>query len=259
MSTRFLTVSGTECRIWEQGEGPTVGVLGGLGGVPRWFRFLELLAERHRVVVLSPPGFPGSGAGHKSFRGYLDWISGTLDLIEEAGLEGADLIGMSVGGLLAADAAAFSRGAVGRLVLIGPFGLYDVDDPGADPFAAVPTDIPGLRTVRTDRYGEVFGPPAAPEEITDWVLALNRAEDAAARILWPFGDRGVANRLHRVRNETLILWGAEDRILPPSYAERFASMITGTTRVEVLPAAGHLAVLDQPDLTAEHVLRFLGS
>ena len=57
-----------------------------------------------------------------------------------------------------------------------------------------------------------------------------RALEAAARLLWPIGDRGLAKRLHRITAPTLLLWGSEDRIVPASYAKRFAAGIAGRTR-----------------------------
>ena len=251
-----VKVAGTDCRIWEKGDGPPVAFLGGLGGVPRWVPFLDRLAESRRVIVVSPPGFPGSGDGHRHFQSYLDWLTATLDLFDEAHLDGVDLIGASVGGLLAAEVAAMSRHSVRRLVLAAPFGLYDVDQPGADPFAVTAADTPSLLTVHHDRYAGAFGPGDA--DPVEWAIMTARANDAAARILWPFGDRGLTRRLHRVTQPTLILWGAEDRILPSVYAKRYAELISGPTDIEILPGAGHLLLVDEAETAAERILAFLG-
>jgi len=56
----------------------------------------------------------------------------------------------------------------------------------------------------------------------------------------------------------LILWGDRDALLPPSYAQKFATGINGGTnggsRVELVADAGHLAYLDQPETVARAVL-----
>jgi pimeloyl-ACP methyl ester carboxylesterase len=50
------------------------------------------------------------------------------------------------------------------------------------------------------------------------------------------------------------LWGEQDRIMPRSYADRFAAGIAGKTEIRVIPGAGHLAELDQPEAAAEAIL-----
>ena len=84
-----------------------------------------------------------------------------------------------------------------------------------------------------------------------------RAQEAAARLLWPIGDLGLAKRLHRIRATTLILWGDQDRVVPASYAKRFAEAIAGDTTLQTIKGAGHLADLDAPDPTASTILDFL--
>ena len=140
---RSVTVNDEQCRVWEKGQGSPVFYLAGIAGLPRWTPFLDRLAERHRVVAPSLPGFSGA-TGHDRLDTLLDWISATLDLLEAAGLAGGDLIGASIGGALAAEAAAMAPGLVRRLVLIAPFGLYDRASPPLDPWAQKPGTWPGF-------------------------------------------------------------------------------------------------------------------
>jgi pimeloyl-ACP methyl ester carboxylesterase len=72
------------------------------------------------------------------------------------------------------------------------------------------------------------------------------------------GDRGLAKRLHRVRCETLLVWGERDAIVPPSYAKRFASGISGLTRTRTIPGAGHSVDFDAPESLAAAIEEFLG-
>jgi pimeloyl-ACP methyl ester carboxylesterase len=50
------------------------------------------------------------------------------------------------------------------------------------------------------------------------------------------------------------LWGEQDRIMPRSYADKFARGISGKTEIKTIPGAGHLAELDQPDAVAAAIL-----
>ncbi len=254
-SGRMVAVNGLPCRVWEKGSGAPLFYLAGFGGLPRWTPFLDRLAEHRRVIVPSVPGFPGA-AGHDRLDTLLDWIAATLDLLEGAGMAGADLIGASVGGTLAAEVAAMSPALVRRLVLIAPFGLYDGNAPPADPWAQKPGTLPALLCAEAKTYTDFMAPPEgmAPEE---WSILTTRASEAAARLLWPLGDTRLERRLHRIRCSTLIAWGAGDKVLPSSYAERFAKGIAGKTSIAIIPGAGHLADLDAPGRVAEAVMTAL--
>jgi pimeloyl-ACP methyl ester carboxylesterase len=247
---------GREARVWERGDGPPLCFLGGLRGLPCWPAFLERLAERRRVVAPSLPGFPGA-EGHQELDELADWVVAALDLLEACGASGADLVGASVGATLAAEIAAFSRASVRRLALIAPFGLFDPREPVADVFALRKPEVAPLLCADPARYEAFLARPEGCDEV-EWQVILLRAEEAAARLLWPTGDRGLAKRLHRVVAPTLLLWGARDRVVPASYAKRFADGLGGLVRIRSLEGAGHMAELDAPDAAADAVLDFLG-
>jgi pimeloyl-ACP methyl ester carboxylesterase len=79
----------------------------------------------------------------------------------------------------------------------------------------------------------------------------------ASKILFPIPNRGVAKRLYRVRARTLVLWGAQDRLLLPVYAERWASLIADS-KLHVVENAGHMVPYEQPEEFARAVREFLG-
>ena len=248
---------GGRCRIWEKGTGPTLAMFGGGAGYQRWSPFLERLSESRRLVLISQPGYPGSDAGHMDLDDTPDWISMTLDLLEAAEVTGADLIGESVAGMLAAEAAAFSSQHVGRLILIGPLGLYEDAEPVRNPFALRAGEIPPMLSANLEAFAAQFAPPTGDEEAqADFEMLAYRALESASRLMWPFGDRGLAKRLHRIGCPTLLIWGSGDQIVPASYAKRFAAGITGPTTIRSVEGAGHLVSIDAPDAVAEAILNF---
>jgi pimeloyl-ACP methyl ester carboxylesterase len=251
---RFVEVGGERCRVLEKGQGEPLGFLAGLGGLARFGPCLERLAEHRRVIVPSIPGFPGA-TGHQHLDDLPDWIAATLDLLERAGLAGADLAGVSVGATLLAEAAIFSPGLARRLVLAAPFGLFVESEPTGDPWGQMPGDL----SLLSSRPAELAASLAAPEgvEPTEWQVIGTRASEAAARLLWPTGDTGIRKRLHRIGCPTLLVWGGADRVVPPSYAKRFAEAITGKTAIREIPGAGHLVDHDAPEETARAILDFL--
>ena len=255
VGTRSVEVNGRTCRVWEKGAGEPVGFLAGIGGLARWTPFLDRLAEARRVVVPSLPGFPGA-EGHDLLDTQLDWILAVQDLLEAAGLAGADLVGVSVGAALAADAAACRPDLARRLVLIGPLGVFDEAEPVADVWAQRPGDLPRMVCADPDRFQAAVSAPEGEDPIEAEVLLL-RAHEAAARLLWPLSDTGLAKRLPRIRVPVLLVWGEGDRVVPFGYARRYADALGGKTRIERVPDSGHLAELDAPEEVAHRVLAFL--
>jgi pimeloyl-ACP methyl ester carboxylesterase len=250
-----VKVNGRPCRVWEKGSGEPLGFLAGFGGLPGWPPILDLLAERRRVIAPSLPGHPGA-EGHDLLDSQLDWVLATEELLSGAGLAGADLVGVSVGGALAAEVAAVWRERVKRLVLVAPFGLFDEAEPVRDLFALPPRGLPGVVCKHPEKYEALCAVPEGEDE-AEWQIALVRAGEAAARLLWPLGDTQLSKRLPRITQPTLLLWGEEDGVIPPSYAERFAGAISGETEVRLIPDAGHLADVDAPEQVARAVLEFL--
>ena len=253
-----VDVGGEPCRVLAKGTGEPVGYLGGLKGVPTWLPFLDELARSRRVVVPSLPGFPGGApTAFRDLDDQLDWIGATLDLLEGAGLAGCDLIASSFSGMLAADLAALAPGFVRRLVLIAPWGLYDTSDPGTDYFAKTEDEQAALLASDPARVEAALKAPAGMDEM-DWAIeTFHRTNEAAARVSWPFGDRGLRKRLHRITVPTLVVWGEDDRVLPASYAKRFEAGISGPTSTVTMPGCAHDCAVDAPEQTADHVLRFL--
>jgi pimeloyl-ACP methyl ester carboxylesterase len=252
--TSTVDVNGHPCRVWRKGTGPILGFLAGLGGLPRWIPFLDRLAERRTVVVPSLPGFPG-GAGHGDLDTHLDWLLAVRLLLRAAGLDGADLAGSSVGAALAADVAAVWPDSVKRLALVAPFGLFDEKEPPADPWAQKPAELPALLCADPENYKRLKAAPEGANSV-EWPVEQTRASEAAARIFWPLGNTRLELRLRLIVAPTLLLWGESDRVVPRSYAERIARGLSGKSAVRVIPGAGHLAELDQPDRVAAAMLEW---
>lgn len=253
---RFVEVNGYPCRVWEKGKGKRLGYLAGIVGLPKWTTFLNCLAKHRRVIVPSLPGFPGA-EGHFELDSLMDWVSVTIELIDAAGLEGADLVGASVGGALAAEVAALARSQPFKLVLISPFGIFDETEPVLDLWAQLPGAQHQQLCKNQEMVEQLIENPEG-EDVVEWQIQISRANEAAARLLWPLCDTGIRKRLRHIHGPTLLIWGSEDKVLPVNYAQRFAEGIVGKTRIQLIEGAGHLADLDAPDAVYEAILDFLG-
>src|SRR5260370_15769444 len=251
--TTTVELNGFSSRVWQKGSGPKLGFLAGFGGLPRWIPFLDALARERTVIVRSLPGFPGGERGHSVLDSHLDWVLAAHLLVHRAGLDGADLVGSSVGGSLAAEIAAIWPQSVQRLALIAPFGLFDEKDPMTDPWAQRAPELPSLMCADPSRWEALKAEPEG-QNSPEWPIEQVRAAEAAARIFWTLGNTKLEKRLPLIAAPTLLLWGAADRIVPRGYADKFARAIAGKSEIRIIPGAGHLAELDQPDEVATAIL-----
>lgn len=162
------------------------------------------------------------------------------------------VVGHSLGGMVAAEVAAHFPERVAKLALVAPFGLWDDDDPVPD-LARVPVSrLLELSGATTSHDGEA--PKAASSEE---VIALTRGMTASLKFLWPFPDRGLVSRLHRVNCPVRIYWGSDDPLNPPSYAQRMADALRGS-EVE-MRSGGHLLLQEEPLEMATRVAGFLSA
>jgi pimeloyl-ACP methyl ester carboxylesterase len=223
--------------------------LHGIGGLPARSPALDALAA-HGIEVVTPvlPGFDGE-PGFEPPADHLGWLARAWDALDETGALPCPVIGASVGGMIAAELAVLRPETVERLALIAPLGIWDSTIGGDDVFA-VPAPLRHSMLFAgevPDAFTHAFADLGAEEQ----PVAQHLAWTAAASLVWPLPDRGVATRLHRLRCPTLVVWGDEDRVAPVGYVERWPGEHV------VVPGAGHLGEWDAPDDVAETLRSFL--
>jgi pimeloyl-ACP methyl ester carboxylesterase len=85
-----------------------------------------------------------------------------------------------------------------------------------------------------------------PKFLEAFIIRNTRQLAMASKLLFPVPDRGLAERLYRIRAKTILVWGEEDRVIPPAHGEAFRDGIAGAELVR-LPAAGHMVIVEQPE------------
>ena len=253
-TTSSVEVNGFPARVWTKGTGPKIGFLAGYGGLANWLPFFDKLAEKRTVIVPSMPGYPGA-TGHDALDTHLDWVLAVHQLLEKAGLDGADLVGSSVGASFAIEMAAIWPSSVKKLVAIAPFGLFDEQEPPADLWAQMQNHLPALLTANPENYSKLRQ-MAPGEDTIEWTIAQSRAQEAAARVFWPLSNTRLEKRLPLIKAQTLLLWGSEDKVIPRSYGRKMASLISAPSDVRVIEGAGHLAEYDKPAEVASAILEW---
>ena len=231
------------------GDGPPLLYLHGAVGQKGWAPFLERLSQRFTVYAPYTPGY-GEANGLEHLADLTDLTLYHLALLDALGVERAHVVGHFLGGMIAAEMAAFSPSSVNRLALVSPAGVWRDEEPVADLLALNANELSERLTATPDGAASLDG-------LAD-MLARDRMQDiaAAGKFLWPLPDKGLSRRAYRIKAPTLILWGEQDRINPPSYAADFQGLIAGS-RTGTLTNSGHLLMLEQPDAFADAVTAFL--
>jgi pimeloyl-ACP methyl ester carboxylesterase len=246
-----------EATVFTEGDGAPLLFLHGGGGLPEWPAWLSPLAERYRVIAPQHPGF-GASTGLEHLDTVQDLTIYYLDFLDALDVERACVVGLSFGGMLAAELAALAPQRVRKLVLVGAIGLWSDAAPMPDFFAMTADEIEqaAWRDVELARRRGWLVEPQTDEEKRAAMLERARSSAATAKFIWPIPDRGLRKRIHRVAMPTLIVWGASDRLVPPVYAELFHQAIAGS-RVVMIEEAGHAPQVEQPGAFTAAVLDFL--
>ena len=228
------------------GSGDPLVVLHHSTGNPGWIPFYAALAREFAVEV---PDLPGYGQSERP-----EWARSPRDLailigryLERRDLEAVTLVGLGLGGFVAAELACMNPSRLERLVLVGAAGLKPERGEIADQMMLDYGDYV-RRGFRDDAaHDAVFGAEADKELRTLWGFS----REMTARISWkPYMfNRALPPLLPDMRVPTLLVWGGEDRIVPPVCGEQYA-------RLHVVEGGGHLLDLEQPEalaqLVAEH-------
>ena len=228
--------------------------LHGAGGVTADDPLLAELAKTHHVYAPLVPGY-GDSEECPEIRDMLDFTLHSWDVVAALGLKDPVLVGHSMGGMIAAEMAAIQPHDVSRLALICPAGLWDDEHPIADLFATLPFEMPALLF-----HDAVAGAAllTAGRNVTDpnflqtYLVNNARQLGMAGRILFPIPERGLQQRMYRIKANTVIIWGDSDRLIPPIYAHGFKKSIVGAGLISI-PEAGHMVTMEQPKAVAEAV------
>ena len=252
------TKKSTRCCVLEGGSGTPVVFFHGAGGLLSDNPFLDDLAQRHHVFAPEWPGY-GESTGDDLLEDMLDFALHGWDLVDALGLRRPHLIGHSMGGMIAGEMACLAPRDLGKLVLVGAAGLWLEQHPIPDIFAMLPHEIADALFVDPARGAALLtgGADLADiEALKDFYVITQRRLAMAGKVLFPIPNRRLSKRLYRLSAETLVVWGAADRLIPPVYAAAWKALIPGA-RVVTIDGAGHMLPWEQPKAFVDAVVKFL--
>jgi len=260
MSVRSYLVDVAEgrrrVRVIEAGDGEPLVFLHSAGGLTEDDPFLAALARRWHVFAPLLPGY-GDSEGAEGLRDMLAVTLHSFDVVDALGLARPVLVGHSMGGMIAAEMAAVAPREVDRLGLIAPAGLWLDGHPVPDLFSKLPHELPAL-LFHDAAFGErvmtAGGDLDDPKFLEAFIIRNTRQLAMAGKLLFPIPDRGLDERLYRIRAKTVLIWGEGDRVIAPAHGDAFRRAIAGAELIHI-PAAGHMVTLEQPEAVVDALAR----
>ena len=247
---------------WERrGSGKPLLLIHGLGYARwGWEPVVDGLAERNEVVLFDNRGIGESDApeGPYSVRTLAEDAVAVLD---SAGLARADVLGTSLGGMVALQLALDFRDRVDRLVLActtpGGAGSAPMPERTARLLTEAPALTPevALRRFVENALGADAG-AALVDRIVELRLAASQSPAAWAAQAAAGAGFDVADRIDEIDAPTLVLTGDDDAVVDPANSRLLADTIPGA-RLEVFPGAGHLFFWEEPDRFVQLVREFV--
>ena len=272
--SQFAELAGQRTHYRDEGQGPCLLLIHGTASsLHTWDGWVEVLADRFRILRLDLPGYGLTGANPDhdySVDHRLAVIDGLRRL---AGEERCSLAGNSLGGMLAWRYALAHPERVDRLVLVDAAGFEDPGGGGGGrvlDLVHVPV-VNRLLTRITPRslvakgLRQVYGDPGRldPSVIDRHHRLLLREGNREALVAAALARREVgepaidpAEALATLTAPTLVLWGELDTWIPPEHARRFHAALPDS-ELAIFEDAGHVPMEELPVETAERVAEFL--
>lgn len=273
----FIEVKGQLVHLRDVGPrgdpAPIVLLHGTSASLHTWEGWTAVLGKTRRVIAFDLPGFGLTGpfAGRYApddYRGdtYAHFV---LDVMDALGVPRAVIGGNSLGGEIAWRAVSLAPQRFERLILVDASG-YELA-PDRVPLGFRIASIPVLnrigehllpRALIAQSVAQVYGDPT---KVSDAVaeryfeLTLREGNRRALGLRMQQLEPGAhVERLKALNLPTLVLWGGNDRLIPPSMAQRFAADIRGAKLV-VFDGLGHVPQEEDPARTVQPVLEFVSA
>ncbi|MBE3111201.1 MAG: alpha/beta fold hydrolase [Acidobacteria bacterium] len=263
---RLVEVDGVNLHYVEAGSGPPLLLLHGLNGSTFSFRLLmPLLTPHFRTVALDLMGFGYSDRPQErdySLGAQARLVAGFLDALD---IDRASVLGHSLGGAIAMRLALDFPERVDRLILASSASDSEMRRCLRSSRLVRPLlPVVAAFTVQNQRFRRMslrsscYDPAFVTPEMIEGYLAPTRVKGH----LRALGSLMVDRRkdppldLSTISQPALIIWGAADRWLPASHAERIRALIPDS-RVALIQNAGHLVLEEQPEDAAREIIDFL--
>jgi pimeloyl-ACP methyl ester carboxylesterase len=245
-----------------EGEGPPVLLLPGLGmSAATWAAAGARLARSRRAIYADPRGSGESDTPDQPYTGPLV-AADMAAVLDDAGVEQADVVGMSMGGMIAQHLALEQPERVRTLTLVSTYAATDEWTARVLDERRWLIDQGGLAAQFRLSIFFVFSPQAF-REMPDFIHALETRlaehppdERAYRRQLEFCRSHDTAARLGGLRMPTLVIVGSHDVLTSPILARELTELVPGA-RYEEIAGSSHGMIWEHSDRIAELLLGFL--
>ena len=256
---QVVRTRGLEVAYERVGEGPPlIFVHGGAEDGRVWQPQLAALADEFTVVAWDEPGAGRSSDVPAGF-GLAEYAHCLAALIEAIALGPAHVVGLSWGGTVVQELYRHHPELVATLILVDTYAGWK----GSLPEEEVRARVEGVRQMLAapdeefdPTYPGLFAgdPPAEFVALLEQIAADVRRESLRTEVL-VMAEADQRDLLPRIAVPTLLIWGERDVRSPLSVARQFEQAIPDAKLV-VIPEAGHLSNLEQPEQFNQAVRRF---
>lgn len=245
----------------EGGKGEPLMLLHGFGAnKDNFVRVAKYLTPRYRVVIPDHAGFGESAKPPQADYSPRAQAERLRQLAKALGMPALHLGGNSMGGHIALTWAALHPGEVQSLWLLAPGGVWSA--PASEMRRRIEGSARNPMIVRTEEEfaqlvaGVTAVPLPVPRRVLD-VVAQERIRNAdlEERIFAQLAGDSVEQRVRGLATPTLIVWGAQDRVLHPGSAG-ILNMLLTRSEVVLMDGVGHLPMFEQPEKSALDYLAF---
>jgi 3-oxoadipate enol-lactonase len=226
-----------------------------------WHPQLDFFGGRRRAVAMDYPGYGDSAARIGATRD--DFARAAIALLDALGIEQAHVCGLSLGGVVAIAMAHLAPGRCASLILADSFAVHP-DGQAIHDRSVAASRAMTMAELAAARAPSLLGQSASDAIAAEVIATMGRIDPTAYRqgaaAVWLADQRA---RAATIAAPTLVLVGDEDRITPPALSSDLAGLIGSaldhrpSVRLVTIPAAGHLANLEQPDAFNREVDAFL--
>ena len=246
----------------DEGTGPPIMLIHGVGAdSSSWDEIVPTLAQHFRVLRLDLRGHGRSGRIEGACT-LADFIRDVLDVIDTVGVAKADVVGFSLGGLIAQGTALSHPSRVDRLVLISAVAGRTDEERAKVRARLEVLQNEGIEAVMAAAQERWFTPAfvrAHPEKVHYRMEQLKRNDfDSYKAAYTVFSMSDLGERLHEIRHRTLIVTGEHD-VGSNTRMARYMHDQISDSKLQILPELRHSVLVEAPELVGSLLTRFLMS
>lgn len=221
------------------GEGTPLMLLHGLfGALSNFGGIINHFAPKHNVVIPMLPIYD-LPIFQVSVTGLVEF---TTKFVEFKGYDKVHVLGNSLGGHIAILYALAHPERIASITLTGSSGLFESAFGTAFPKRG---DYDYIKNKTAETF---FDPAVATKELVDEVFSTVNDRGKAIRVVATAKSavrHNLGDKLHKIKEPTLLIWGKQDSVTPPFVGEKFNELIADS-RLHMIDQCGHAPMMEKP-------------